>query len=336
MELLLNESRIKGSRVLVVDDHADNVALLQGLLASDGYVNVRGVTEPTEALVVAATWDPDLVALDLRMPRMDGFEVMQRLQAMQPPTDYLPILILTASTDRDERRRALAMGAKDFVTKPFDATEVLLRIHNLLETRLLHRSLKNQNMALEERVAERTRALEDARLEILQRLAVAAEYRDDITGEHTLRVGRLAKMVAEEMRLSPSEVDLISKAAPLHDVGKIGVPDRVLLKPGQLELSEFERMKSHTQIGARILSGSSSPLLQTAEAIALSHHERWDGTGYPTGMRRDDIPLAGRIVAVADVFDALVHDRPYKRAWTAGKPSRRSKSRPVGSSILRW
>jgi putative two-component system response regulator len=193
---------------------------------------------------------------------------------------------------------------------------VRLRVRNLLETRFLHEQLRRHNTSLEERVAERTHELEEARLEMLYRLARAAEFRDDETGRHTLRVGRIAGRIAHMLGLAADARELIAGAAPLHDIGKLGIPDSILLKPDRLDDAERQTVQSHTVIGAEILSGSRFPLLQLAEQIALSHHERWDGLGYPHGLARDRIPLAGRIVAVADVFDALTHDRPYKRAWT--------------------
>jgi putative two-component system response regulator len=211
-------------------------------------------------------------------------------------------------------QRALGNGAKDFLVKPLDAIEVLLRIRNLLETRFLQLEFRKQNLALEQRVYDQSVDLSDARLEMLARLARAAEYRDDDTGEHTQRVGRTSGLMAGALGLDAQEVELIRHAATLHDVGKIGVPDRILLKPGSLTAAEFEVMKGHVGVGAEILSGSRSPLLRVAEQVALTHHEWWDGSGYRSGLRADEIPLAGRIVAVADVFDALTHDRPYKSA----------------------
>jgi putative two-component system response regulator len=222
---------------------------------------------------------------------------------------------MTADLDPATKQRALAMGAKDFVHKPFDPVDVQLRIRTLLETRFLYLRIQAQNHILEARVEERTRALEDAQLEIIERLAIAAEFRDDNTGQHTKRVGQTAALVAQQLGWSDAEVNLIRRAAPLHDVGKIGIPDTILAKPGKLTVEEFDVIKTHTGIGARILSGSRFPVLQMAEQIALTHHERWEGAGYTASMRKDSIPLTGRIVAVADVFDALTHQRPYKPAW---------------------
>jgi putative two-component system response regulator len=260
-------------------------------------------------------YQPDIVLLDLHMPQMDCIEVLGRLHALLPAGDFVPMLMLTGDMSQSVRRDALASGAMDFVTKPFRIGEVLLRIRNLLQTRMLHRELSARNDQLETRVAERTRELEQARLDILYRLALAAEYRDDATGEHTRRVGRVATHIAGALGIADEEAERIGRAAMLHDIGKIGIPDSILLKPQPLSPEEFEVMRQHTVIGREILAGSPAPLMQTAELIAFTHHERWDGCGYH-GMCGDMIPLEGRIVTVADTFDALVNDRPYRRART--------------------
>jgi putative two-component system response regulator len=247
------------------------------------------------------------------MPGMDGLAVMDQLNEIAEAS-YLPILMLTGDMTPTARQEALSRGAKDFVSKPFHADEVLLRIRTLLETRFLYFQVQSQNQILEAKVRERTRELEAAQIEIIERLARAAEFRDDNTGQHTERVGQMAALLARQLGLPDPQVSLIRRAAPLHDVGKIGIPDAVLLKLGKLTLEEFELVKTHTTIGARILSGSRFGVLRLAEEIAFSHHERWDGDGY-VGIKQDHIPLAGRIVAVADVFDALTQKRPYKAAW---------------------
>lgn len=271
---------LEAARILVVDDQEANVRLLETILTRGGYENVASTTDARRALPLFLEAQPDLVVLDLSMPHLDGFAVLGQLTPRIPAGTYLPILVITGETSTETKRRALSAGAKDFLRKPFDATEVLLRIRNLLETRLLHMELRDQNLALEARVRERTRELEQAQVEIAERLARAADYRDDVTGEH------------------------------------IRIPDQILLKPGRLTADEFERMKEHTVIGARLLAGSRSSLLQMAEEIALCHHERWDGEGY-AGLAGQTIPLTARIVAVVDVFDALAHPRPYKPAWPA-------------------
>ncbi len=256
---------------------------------------------------------PDLILLDLHMPHMDGLAVMDQLNQIVEAS-YLPILMLTGDMTPEARRDALSRGAKDFVNKPFNPDEVLLRIGTLLETRFLYLQIQSQNQMLEAKVRERTRELESAQIEIIERLARAAEFRDDNTGQHTERVGKMAAQLARELGLPDGQVSLIRRAAPLHDVGKIGIPDAILLKLGKLHAAEFELVKTHTSIGARILSGSNFALLRLAEEIAFSHHERWDGAGY-AGLAGAEIPLVGRIVTVADVFDALTQKRPYKSAW---------------------
>lgn len=310
----MTNEQLAEARILIIDDQEPNLRVLDRLLRRAGYGCLRATTDPREGVASAAAFRPDLVLLDLHMPELDGFGVLDALRASHPADEYLPVLILTGDETREVKQRALAAGAKDFLTKPFQPTETLLRIRNLLETRLLHMELRRQNERLEARVRERTQELEGARLEILDRLARAAEYRDDTTGEHTRRVGETAALLAEQLGLSAEEVELIRRAAPLHDIGKIGIPDRILLKAGRLTPEEFEVMKTHTEIGAQILSGSRIPVLVRARQIALTHHAHWDGGGYPE-LAGVDIPVSGRIVALADVFDALTHERPYKPPW---------------------
>jgi putative two-component system response regulator len=304
------------AHILIVDDQRPNVRLLERILEQAGYTTTRGTTDPREVVELFDEFQPDLVLLDLHMHHMDGYAVMEALKTRIPVSAYFPILVVTADITPEAKRRALSAGARDFLSKPFDTTEVLLRIKNLLETRFLHLQLQNQNQALEAKVRERTRELEQTQIEILQRLAHAAEFRDDDTGQHTQRVGQLAARLAQDLGLPEQQVELIRLAAPLHDLGKIGIPDQLLLKPGRFTPNEYEQMKLHTAIGARILSGGRYALLRVAEEIAYTHHERWDGSGYPLGLAGDAIPLIGRIVAVADTFDALTHARPYKAAWS--------------------
>ncbi len=320
---MILEEEILGANILVVDDEPANIQLLRRILEPRGFENVEATTEPAQALDLIVEQDPDLVLLDLLMPGMDGFEVLEAVGERIPEDVYLPILVLTSDHSHDAKRRALSGGAKDFLTKPLSPSEVRLRVRNLLETRFLHRRhrrqnelLEDQNLLLEHRVQERTAELEEARLEILLRLARAAEYRDDETGEHTRRVGSTAATVARALGLEEDEAKLLEMVAPLHDVGKIGIPDRILLSPDRLRPEEFDVMKQHTLIGGELLEGSGFPLLSRAAEIALTHHERWDGGGYPHGISGEEIPLPGRIVAIADTCDALMHDRPYKRAWS--------------------
>ncbi len=285
-------------RILVIED-ADSTALLTRVLRAAGYERVTTGT-PEDA----PTDGVDLVVYD---PSLDAFALLERVA----PTG-VPVLVVAADAGPVFKRRALGLGAKVFVLKPVDNVELLLRVGNLLHTRRLQRQL-------EDRVRARTADLEVARRETLERLASAAEYRDEDTNAHTKRVGRTAALLARQMGLAPETVEHLRYAAPLHDVGKIGLPDQMWLKPGALSDAERRVLQQHTIIGARILGGSRSPVLRLAEQIAETHHERWDGEGYPRGLSGDAIPLAGRITAVADVFDVLAHPRPHKKAWPVEK-----------------
>lgn len=305
------------ARILIVDDEQANVDLLRRLLTREGFAHIESTTDSRDAPALYVRQRPDLILLDLHMPHLTGVDVMARLNEIAE-SSYLPILILSGDLTPEARRDCLSRGAKDFVNKPFQPDEILLRMKTLLETRFLYLQIQSQNQLLEAKVRERTRALEDAQIEIVGRLALAAEFRDDNTGQHTKRVGEMSALLARQLGLPAAQVLLIRRAAPLHDVGKIGVPDTILMKRGRLTTEEFEIVKTHTVIGARILSGGKFPLLRLAEEIALSHHERWNGEGY-AGIRGTDIPLAGRIVTVADVFDALTQQRPYKPAWPVGE-----------------
>jgi putative two-component system response regulator len=303
----------RNARILIVDDEPVNVDLLRRLLERAGFSRIESTNDSREALDLYVKFRPDLILLDLHMPHRDGLEVMDELNQIAEAS-YLPILMLTGDDTPEAKREALSRGAKDFLNKPFHSDEVLLRIGTLLETRFLYLQIQSQNQILEAKVRDRTRELEAAQIEIIERLARAAEFRDDNTGQHTERVGQMSALLARQIGLSDTQVSLIRRAAPLHDVGKIGIPDSILMKLGKLTAEEFELVKTHTTIGARILSGSRFTILRLAEEIAYNHHERWDGSGY-VGTRGSDIPLAGRIVAVADVFDALTQKRPYKAAW---------------------
>ncbi len=309
------EDRVAQSRILIVDDEQDNVQVLRRILEAEGYTNILSTNHPEEVEQLTRDLDPDLILLDIIMPRMSGQQVLRQLQSMDAGALYRPVLVLTSDHSRQAQREAWAGGAKDFLTKPLSPSEVRQRVRNLLETRMLYRLLREHNDDLEDRVQARTSELEEARVQILYRLARAAEYRDDDTGQHTKRVGRSAGRIAEALSLDPYEVKRIRMAAPLHDVGKIGIPDSILLNAGKLSTADFDVMKTHCLIGADLLASEDVPLLGLAAEVALTHHEWWDGSGYPRGLSGDDVPLSGRIVSVADTFDALTHSRPYKEAW---------------------
>lgn len=310
------DARIQDAGILIVDDERANVRLLERMLKAAGYTRIVGTTDPRQVIRLFQEQELDIVMLDLHMPHLDGFEVMAGLRSLSTSEDdYTPILVLTAENDPGTRLQALESGAQDFLIKPYDRAEVLTRVHNMLQVRLLHKRVRDQNALLEAKVRERTHELEDTRLEIIHRLGRAAEYRDNETGLHIVRMSLYAQVIAKYQGYSTRDAELIMNAAPMHDIGKIGIPDHILLKPGKLTPQEWQMMQTHTTIGAEILSGHDSELLCMAAEIALTHHERWDGGGYPNGLAGKSIPHAGRIVAVADVFDALLSKRPYKPAW---------------------
>ncbi len=305
----------KPGRILIIDDEETNIRLLERILAKAGYVDVASTTNSVDAYALQKKYKPDLVLLDVHMNGKDGFQVLEEIVGHDADSEHVPVLMITADDSAHVKRRALALGAKDFLSKPFDSAEVLLRIRNLLETRFLYRKLRRQNTELEQKVTERTRELEQSQLEVLDRLAVAVEFRDDDTGNHTKRVAQVSAMLGEAIGLESATLELITRAAPLHDIGKVGIPDSILLKAGPLTGEEFEIMKTHTVIGARMLSKGRSELVRFSQRIARSHHEWWDGSGYPDRVSGQSIPLEARIVAAADFLDALTHDRPYRPAW---------------------
>lgn len=306
---------LKSSKILVVDDEALNVILLEQILDGEGYTNVQSTTDPRVVADLHREHAFDLILLDIRMPHMTGIDVMNALTALGQDA-WLPVLVLTAQTDDETRENALAAGARDFINKPFKQWEALQRIHNILETRLLYNQQKNRAADLEDLVRQRTREVEDTQLKVIERLGRAGEYRDNETGAHVLRMSRACHLLALEIGLSPRHADLILYASPMHDVGKIGIPDQILLKPGRLTPEERQTIETHTDIGADIIGDHPSEVLRLARIIAQTHHEKWDGSGYPKGLKGEEIPVESRIAAVCDVFDALTSPRPYKKAWT--------------------
>ena len=312
-------------RILVVDDVDHNRMLLEGLVESFGYA-VETARDGLDALAKLPL-DIDLILLDVMMPGIDGYEVARRVRA-DASYGHVPIIMVTALDSREDRVRAVQAGANDFIAKPVDKTELVVRIGSQLRLKEAQDALKRSQAELEHKVEQRTedlrRALQtvadaqlktyEAHLDTIQRLVLAAECKDHDTAEHIQRMSRFGIVVAQGLHLPPGEIEVLRHAIPMHDVGKIGIPDSILLKPGKLTAEEREVMNSHTLIGARLLAGSPSDLLQAGEVIALSHHEWWNGQGYPKGLRGEDIPLPGRICAIADVFDALTSDRPYRPA----------------------
>ena len=311
---MLPDEKILHAKILIVDDDHLNIRILEKILKEAGYFQILSTTQGQETIKIYNDFQPDLLILDLHMPQMDGFQVMTQL-SLKETGDYLPILVITADEEEKVRFNALQSGAKDFLNKPFEKVEVLLRSRNLIEVRMLYNQIRNHNVSLEQQIKEQIKEIEHSRIDVIHRLALAAEFRDTDTGKHIVRMSRYAACLAKALGKTPAECELILTTSPLHDVGKIAIPDHILLKPGKLEPHEFEVMKTHTTIGAKMLTASESAFLKLAETIALTHHEKWDGTGYPQGLKEGNIPFVGRICCVCDVFDALVSDRPYKKAW---------------------
>jgi len=308
----------RSPRILLVDDEPANLRLLCAILEREGYADLVPLQDPLDVVGCYRQAPTDLIVLDLNMPRLDGLAVLAQLKALG---DALlpPVMVLTAQRERDAMLRALAAGARDYLSKPFDRAELVVRARNLLDAHLAHRMLHERRQVLEEMVHERTRELHDSCLQLLRRLGRAAEFRDEETGNHILRMSCTAALLARAAGWSAERVELMLHAAPMHDIGKIGIPDQILLKPGRLDPAEWAVMQTHAEIGARLLEGGGCELLELARTIAWTHHEKWDGNGYPRGLTGEAMPEAGRICAVADVFDALLSQRPYKRRWACAE-----------------
>ncbi len=302
---------------MVVDDQSTGRAILEQVVRSlDDRVQVEGFGRPVDAVVWATRHIADLVLVDYMMPDMNGIELAKRLRAL-PGYEHVPIMMVTAHDDRKVRYDALDAGVTDFLIKPVDARECMARCRNLLTLRRQHLALEDKRRLLEGMVEEATREVRDREKETLMRLARAGEFRDEETGYHLVRMARYSRLIADTIGLEREEAETIELAAPLHDIGKIGIPDQILLKKDKLDGMEWDTMRSHPLIGHEILKGSASKYVRMGSLIALGHHEKYDGSGYPNGLVSDHIALCARVVAVADVYDALTSARPYKKAWTS-------------------
>ncbi|HLO75953.1 MAG TPA: HD domain-containing phosphohydrolase [Magnetospirillum sp.] len=305
--------------VQIVDDNDTNLMLFEQLALRIGPdIEVTTHADPVQALEACRATVPDMIVVDFMMPRMDGHEYVQAVRKLPGMRD-VPIVMVTAAAERSVRQKALELGVTDFLAKPVDPAEARVRFSNLLALRRGHLQLRDRNRWLADEVRKATATVIEREQELILRLSKAAEFRDPETGAHIVRMAHYSQLIAARMGLGSEFCDLILKAAPMHDLGKLGIPDGILLKPGKLTDEEFSVMTKHPLIGYEILSGSNSQLIQLGAEIALSHHEKFDGTGYPHRLAGEAIPLSGRIVAVADVFDALTSERPYKAAWPVEK-----------------
>jgi len=316
-------------KVIIVDDNKLNLLLMSKLTESVTGAEPLIYDDPIAGLEACAVEQPDLILVDYMMPVLDGHDFI-RLVRRIPECADVPIVMVTTENEKEVRQEALKLGATEFLLKPIEVTEYRSRLRNLLALRQAHNLLKDQATLLKHEVEKATASILDRERELIVRLSRAAEHRDPETGAHVLRMAHYSRLIAEQMGLPEKYQNLILDAAPMHDVGKLGVPDAILLKPGKLTEEEMRVMRKHPKIGARILADSDAPVIQLAEEIAMTHHEKFDGTGYPRGLKGKEIPLSGRIVAVADVFDALTSDRPYKNAWSV-EDARAYISQNVGS-----
>lgn len=306
--------------ILIVDDDKTNLSLFSHMLGQVPQTRISTCADARQALDWCQEHAPDLILLDYMMPGMDGLDFLSRFRTM-PGQEMTPVIMITADMGLQVRHTALQMSANDFLSKPVNRVELLARVKNMLAMRRSQLAMSQKIDSLSEQVDQQVRHSDTLALGSVDLLARAAGYRDPETGEHLARMANYARIIAARMGLDRQEQELLLNAAPMHDIGKMGIPDHILLKPGRLDEEELKLMRMHARIGADILVASPSPLLQTASQIALTHHEKWDGSGYPNGLKGEQIPLYGRIVAVADVFDALTSSRPYKAGWSLERAS---------------
>ncbi len=304
--------------VLICDDSITNALILTKLVEDKVGANVITLTDPRKIKQTLVEQSIDLMLLDLEMPHINGFDVMENVRE-EYEQDQLPIIIITGLTGKSTRDKALINGANDFLNKPIDQIEVELRVKNVLKIRKSYTLYKNSNEQLEKKIQQRTIELNQSIKGLLSSLASAGELKDNETGKHVIRVGKFARIIADGYGLPSNISKMIELTAPLHDIGKIGIPDNILLKPGKLNEQERNIMNKHTSYANLIIGEHESPLIQMAKSIAMSHHECWDGSGYPNKLKEESIPIEGRITAIADVFDALTSNRPYKVAWPFGE-----------------
>lgn len=306
MEKALNNSEDK-KVILIVDDTTSNIDVLSGILRQEYKVKIALNGERALKLAVADP-KPDMILLDIMMPEMDGYEVCGKLKS-NPATVKIPVIFVTAKNQDEDEKKGLELGAIDYITKPINPSLVMQRVKT-------HLFVYDQTQELERKVQQRTEQLNKTRLQVIQRLGRAAEFKDNETGLHVIRMSHYSRLIAQSLDYNDEWVELVYNAAPMHDIGKIGIPDHVLLKPGKLDEKEWEVMRKHPEFGAEIIGIEDNELMRMSREIALSHHEKWDGSGYPNNLKGEEIPITGRIIAIADVFDALTTERPYKKAWS--------------------